>query len=538
MLVILRSLLCASLVLHVGMYVTVTAQTNEEIFEQFQFNFSTPGARASAMGRGFIGLADDATAAISNPAGLVILRQLQVYFEFKHNDLRVRRPALVDSLFTGQTSTFGETTDSLSFFNIAWPISQNFTVAFTRHEFLNYQERFRLAPRPIPGTKDNIELVIGGQTRAFFERSGTFDGIEAEAEFNGVSYAGTLAFNVPGTGNFSDTGLSFGFTVSVDRLEAQASTVRFVSEETVLLGPSLIPGGPPVYLKTGCTDVLGQGCTSFDVTSSAIITNQSAIDDDDIAVGFTVGGLWRQSETFAVGGVYTRSPKFNIQESFGFNPGSDPNTTPPSIPSLGITDPAVPCCFPPYIPNPFTNEPIQSFAGFPKDVPFNVPDRLGSGIVIRPIDRLQFVFDAVRIFYSDLADELAIISDFNLTSLTSDDFEINDATELHFGGEVAVLQRPLALFFRAGVFTNPEHSLKFVGEVNETGLSELQNLNRNIQLRTLFNFSGKETGPGVTVGAGINLSAIGGSDVGLQIDVAYVSIDSFNELVVSSAIRF
>ena len=533
MLVILRSLLCASLVLHIGMNVTVTAQTNEEIFEQFQFNFSTPGARASAMGRGFIGLADDATAAISNPAGLVILRQPQVYFEFKHNDLRVRRPALVDSLYTGQTSTFGETTDSLSFLNIAWPISQNFTVSFTRHEFLDYKESFRLAPRPIPGTKDNIQLVIGGQTRASFERAGTFDGVEAQADFDGVSYAGTLSFNVPGTGNFSDTGLSFGVTVSVDRLEAEASTVRFVSEETVFFDVS-----SGVWLKTGCTEVLGQGCTSFDVESSSIVTNQSAIEDDDIAVGFTVGGLWRQSENFSVGGVYTRSPKFNIQESFGFNPSVDPNTTPASIPSLGITDPAVPCCFPPFIPNPYTNEPIQSFAEFPKDVPFNVPDRLGAGVVIRPIDRLQFVFDAVHIFYSDLADKLAIINDFNLTSLTSDDFAVNNATELHFGGEVAVLQRPLALFFRGGVFTNPEHSLKFVGEVDEPGFSEFQNLNRNTQFRTLFNFSGKETGPGITVGAGINLSQMGGSDVGLQIDVAYVTIDSFNELVVSSAIRF
>ena len=533
-----RSLSCASLVLYIGMNVTVTAQTNEEIFEQFQFNFSTPGARASAMGRAFIGLADDATAAVSNPAGLVILRQPQGYFEYKHNDLRIRRPALVDSLFTGQTSTFGETIDSPSFLNITWPVKQNLTVSFTRHEFLNYKESFRLAPRPIPGTKDNIELVIGGQTRAFFERAGTFDGVEAEADFDGVSYAGSFAFNVPGTGNFSDTGLSFGLTVSVDRLEADASTVRFVSEETVFLGPSLIPGGPPVFLKTGCTDVLGQGCTSFDVTSSAIGRNQSVIDDDDIAVGFTVGGLWRQSETFAVGGVYTRSPKFDIEESFGFNPNVNPNTTPASIPSLGITDPAVPCCFPAFIPNPYTNEPIQSFAVFPKDVPFNVPDRLGTGIVLRPIDRLQVVFDAVRIFYSDLADELAIINDFDLSSLTADDFAINDATELHFGGEIVALQRPLTLFLRGGVFTNPEHSLRFVGDVSEAGFSELQNLNRNTQFRTLFNFSGKEIGPGVTVGAGINLSGIGGSRAGLQLDIAFVSIDSFNELVVSSAIRF
>lgn len=56
------------------------AQSNEETFERFQFNFSTPGARASAMGRAFIGLADDASAATTNPAGLIQLTRPQFYF--------------------------------------------------------------------------------------------------------------------------------------------------------------------------------------------------------------------------------------------------------------------------------------------------------------------------------------------------------------------------------------------------------------------------------------------------------------------------
>ena len=34
------------------------------------FLFATPGARAVGMGKAFVGLADDATAAYSNPAGL------------------------------------------------------------------------------------------------------------------------------------------------------------------------------------------------------------------------------------------------------------------------------------------------------------------------------------------------------------------------------------------------------------------------------------------------------------------------------------
>src|SRR2546422_11079012 len=49
--------------------------SNTETFGGFQFNFNNPGARALGMGGAFIGVADDATAAVTNPAGLVILQR-------------------------------------------------------------------------------------------------------------------------------------------------------------------------------------------------------------------------------------------------------------------------------------------------------------------------------------------------------------------------------------------------------------------------------------------------------------------------------
>ena len=52
---------------------TVLAQTNSEINAGIQFNFSNPGARSLGFGGAFIGLADDATAAYTNPAGLTNL---------------------------------------------------------------------------------------------------------------------------------------------------------------------------------------------------------------------------------------------------------------------------------------------------------------------------------------------------------------------------------------------------------------------------------------------------------------------------------
>src|ERR1700757_3116697 len=42
-------------------------------FSSIPFQFFPPGARSLAMGGTFVGIADDATAAASNPAGLVIL---------------------------------------------------------------------------------------------------------------------------------------------------------------------------------------------------------------------------------------------------------------------------------------------------------------------------------------------------------------------------------------------------------------------------------------------------------------------------------
>src|SRR5262249_59716158 len=90
-----------------GSATTAAAQSNDEVFPfGFEWNFSTPGARANGMGRTFIGIADDGTAPISNPAGLMSLTRPQVYGEFKSTDLKVDRLAGVESLFTGATTTF------------------------------------------------------------------------------------------------------------------------------------------------------------------------------------------------------------------------------------------------------------------------------------------------------------------------------------------------------------------------------------------------------------------------------------------------
>jgi len=57
------------------------SQTNAEVDAGLQFHFSNPGARSLGLGGAFIGLADDATAAYTNPAGLILLSRPEVSAE-------------------------------------------------------------------------------------------------------------------------------------------------------------------------------------------------------------------------------------------------------------------------------------------------------------------------------------------------------------------------------------------------------------------------------------------------------------------------
>jgi long-subunit fatty acid transport protein len=71
-----RLLLISALLLAAVLPRPAAAQGAPEVgFSSIPFQFFPPGARSLAMGATFVGIADDATAAASNPAGLVILTQ-------------------------------------------------------------------------------------------------------------------------------------------------------------------------------------------------------------------------------------------------------------------------------------------------------------------------------------------------------------------------------------------------------------------------------------------------------------------------------
>jgi long-chain fatty acid transport protein len=83
-----------------------------------EYSFAPPGARSLAMGASFLGLADDATAAASNPAGLTILTKPEVSAHFRYSSFDLEAP---DTVLGIGTETFTDEVGSPSFLSFVYP---------------------------------------------------------------------------------------------------------------------------------------------------------------------------------------------------------------------------------------------------------------------------------------------------------------------------------------------------------------------------------------------------------------------------------
>lgn len=136
----LSLLACLALVVSLLLPAPAGAQTNSEGFWKMRFNFNPPGARPTAMGGSFIGLADDATAAESNPAGLTVLLYPQLSLEGEGF-----RYGILDDPIAGSLPEEGaydrsrpSRVISPTFASFVLPV-RNGTLSVFRHELVNYE---------------------------------------------------------------------------------------------------------------------------------------------------------------------------------------------------------------------------------------------------------------------------------------------------------------------------------------------------------------------------------------------------------------
>jgi hypothetical protein len=117
-----------------------------------QFDFLNPGARSLALGSAFAGLADDATAGFTNPAGLTILTLPELSFEVRGR--RLESPFLRGGRLSGPLTGTGvditagplygtSIADStgLSYFSFVFP-RPKWSIAAYRHEFVRLAQEF------------------------------------------------------------------------------------------------------------------------------------------------------------------------------------------------------------------------------------------------------------------------------------------------------------------------------------------------------------------------------------------------------------
>lgn len=247
-----------------GSLLTATAQTNTENFAQFRFNFNNPGARSAGIGGAFISIADDATAAEANPAGLTTLTRPEISFEtkgiqFKQKIANFSSTGTFDN-YSLQSKVFNRSVVSPSFASVVFPL-RGITLSAFRYELVNFESAFFTKGSFVPTLHDGS----------------TFFPVKSETKLKVVNYGAAFAYKLSGR-------FSVGASAGVSTISLQSSLTRYFLE-------------------------------LFDPGS---IANSATIDDNGLNFFINAGIIYKPTEHLAIGAIFKRRPSFSLSHTFRF----------------------------------------------------------------------------------------------------------------------------------------------------------------------------------------------------------------------------
>ena len=193
--------------------------TDLEALAGLKFNFGNPGARSLAMGGAFIGLADDASAAEANPAGLTILRKREVSIEIRNTATSQNFPVggvyplINEKDFPSRRSAIGFASAVLPLHNAAFAVYYHRPLQFQNSA--NVGERystptFYLGPNG-PVSAAECAHAVGCQQQQVYPYT-------ANANVQLSTYGGAAAY--------AWRNVSFGAAVRYQVFREQATTTR------------------------------------------------------------------------------------------------------------------------------------------------------------------------------------------------------------------------------------------------------------------------------------------------------------------------
>jgi long-subunit fatty acid transport protein len=244
--------------------------TDEEIFRNFRFNLINPGARSLALGGAFISLADDATAAQANPAGLSFLRTSEYFIEVRAVDnaavstnLSEGIPPEINAVVV--TGTDVDDTVSPTFFAGVLNLG-SWKVAMSRQELLNIKN----------STLSSFAFTFSDPPGAFLNAgTGSID-----VEVVNLNYS--AAYRV-------SNHFGIGGTLTVSGLDVKSEVVNQVIDTGgVLSGMEILE--PTLDLRT-------------------------TIDDSDVDVVFSLGLIYKHPGKWSLGGVFRQGPDFSVVQN-------------------------------------------------------------------------------------------------------------------------------------------------------------------------------------------------------------------------------
>jgi long-subunit fatty acid transport protein len=238
------------------------AQTNSENFARLKFNFNNPGARASGLGGAFISIADDATAAESNPAGLTALVRPEVSFELKGLQY-LRKVANFSHVgtprsFALQDKEFKNSLLSPSFVTVVMPV-RRFVLSAFRYELVNFRSDFYTRGTFVPPD------TTGGY---FFP-------VRSDLNLRITNYGIAAATKITPR-------LSLGISAGLSHASMTSSLSRFFTE----------------------------------VFSPQTLASVASINDAANSFFANAGVLYQPTEKFSVGAIFKWRPSFDLQHEF------------------------------------------------------------------------------------------------------------------------------------------------------------------------------------------------------------------------------